>query len=235
MESLYPSPRYRKVEVCPNWTKYLLTTHPIEFITTIGRVNGKIMPNIAPFATCLDTSYEPPYVTFSAALRQHGVHSKHQGNHKMNTYLNIRQNGMFVVNVPGADLLPVLDTIAYPYKRKELEDKIEKAGLTKLNPFVLSKEEHYPPLIAECLAHLECQTVDIHRPAKSDHYNITGEVLGASYDASLGLRLDEIREKIVKRHFHHFGSVSEKQGLRFVGYVNPFCIETITFGLEKKQ
>ncbi len=234
VNGLYADPMYRKVQVCPSWTKYLLTTHPVGFITTIGKVNGRIMPNVAPFATCLDTSYEPPYITFSAALKQHGVHSKHQGNHKMNTYLNIRQNGTFIVNIPDRGLLNVLGIIAYPYKREDLEDKIKKAKLTKLNPFVLSESEHYPPMIAECLAHLECRTVDIHRPARSDHYNITGEVVGASYDVSLGLRLDEIRENLVRRSFHHFGSVSEKPCLRFIGYINPDSIETITFGLEKK-
>ncbi len=234
-KEMYKDPKYRKIQVCPSWTKYLLSTHPIEFITTIGRVNGKIIPNIAPFATCLDTSYEPPYITFSAALRQHGINSKHQGDYKMNTYLNIRQNGMFVVNVPDSLLLEVLDTIAYPYKRDDLRDKIEGANLTKLNPFVLVQEDIYPPLIAECLAHLECNTIDIHRPAKSDHYNITGDVVGASYDASLGSYLDEIRENLVKRTFHHFGSVSKKSGLRFIGHITPTKIKTITFGLEKQN
>ena len=37
----------RKVEVSPSWTKYLLTTHPIEFITTIGKVNGRFKTDIA--------------------------------------------------------------------------------------------------------------------------------------------------------------------------------------------
>jgi len=230
----YEEPGCRKVLVSPSWTKYLLTTHPIEFITTIGNVNGRIMPNIAPFATCLDTSYEPPYVTFSASLRQHGIDSKHQGNHRMNTYLNIRQNGMFVVNVPDTSLLQVLDTIAFPYKREELEDKIEKAGLSRLTPFVLSEEEYFPPLVGECLAHLECRTIDIHRPGKGDHYNITGEVVGASYDVSLGIELDEIRENLVRRTFHHFGSVSKDSRLRFIGQITPSHINTITFGLEKK-
>src|SRR3989344_4961239 len=112
MRLIYRDPRYRKVQVCPSWTKYLLTTHPVEFITTVGKIKGRLMPNIAPFATCLDTSYEPPYITFSASLRQHGINSKHQGDYKMNTYLNIKQNGMFIVNVPDRSLLEILDIVA---------------------------------------------------------------------------------------------------------------------------
>ncbi|MBI2499212.1 flavin reductase family protein [Candidatus Woesearchaeota archaeon] len=224
-----------KTEVDPSWTKYLLVTHPVEFITTIGRVSGRVIANVAPFATCLDTSYEPPYVTFSAALRQHSIGGQIQSKGKMNTYLNIRQNGLFIVNVPRISLLDVMDIIAYPYSRKGLEDKLEKAGLTKLRPFVLSrKHEIYPPLIGECLAHLECEVVDIHRPAESDHYNITGRVVGASYDESLGDEIDEIRVNLAKFIFHHFGANSENPKIRNIGTIYPTKREAITFKIEEK-
>ena len=224
-----------KVEVSVAWTKYLLTTHPIEFITTVGRINGKLMTDICPIATCLDTSYEPPYVTFSLALKQHSLHGQKPSKDKMNTYLNLRQNGLFIVNVPGRELLGILNIIAQPYKRKELEDKIAKAGLTKATPFTLNKNYNiYPPLIQECLAHLECRVVDIHRPKGGDHYNITGEVISASYDSPLGKNPDEVRLNLTKRVFHHFGASSENPSLRYIAYLSPDSCETITFHLERK-
>ena len=222
-----------KIQVPIERTSHLLVTHPIEFITTIGRVKGKLMPNIAPFATCLDTSYRPPYITFAAALKQHAIQGYQQTNSRMNTFSNIRQNGLFVVNVPGKKLLSLLDTIAYPYQRKKLEDKIDKAGLTKIEPFVLSEHEIYPPLIEECLAHLECETVDIHRPKKSDYYLITGRVVGASYDESLG-EDDEVRLNLARNVFHHFGASSEDPSIRYLGFIKPDSTRTITFKLEEK-
>ena len=113
LERSYNSPDSKQL-VSPDWTKYLLVTHPIEFITTVGRVNGKIIVDVAPFATCLDTSYYPPYVTISCNLKQHSVQNKNQNGRLMNTLCNIKQNGLFVVNVPGKELLNVLNILAYP-------------------------------------------------------------------------------------------------------------------------
>lgn len=236
-----------KVQVDPSWTKYLLTTHPVEFITTIGRVNSKLKTDIAPFATCLDTSYEPPYIQFSCAVRQHVAYGQRPTNAKMNTYLNIRQNGLFIVNVPPREILTahpkdrwpihLLDIVARPYPRRKLEDKILLAKLTKTTPFVLSeKYDVYPPLIEECLAHLECETIDIHRPKNSDHYNITGMVVGTSYDKSLGNELDGIRHNLIRRVWHHFGSRSSDPSKRLIGSIIPSEIDTeLTFHLEKNH
>ncbi len=223
-----------KIQVSPDWTKYLMTTHPIQFVSTIGRINEKLMTNIAPFATCLDTSYRPPYLTFAAAIKQHAVQDQPQTNSKMNTYSNIRQNGLFVVNIPDKTLLRVLDIVAHPYQRKDLEDKIAKAGLTKVSPFVLSKRYGmYPPLIKECLAHLECEVIDVHRPKGSDHYLITGKVVGASYDEVLGKEIDEIRNNLAGMVFHHFGASSKDPSIRFiVCHAKPQFEKTITFKLE---
>jgi|SRR3989344_772840 len=233
-DSLVFSSPTSKTQVPVEWTKYLLTTHPVEFITTIGKVRGRLITNVAPFATCLDTSYNPPYVTFSAALKQHAVQGQSQTNSRMNTYSNIRQNGLFVVNVPSGSMLSILDVVSYPYSREKLEDKIEKAGLTKSEPFVLPRKHRlYPPLIRECLAHLECELVDIHRPRRSDHYLITGKVVGACYSNCLGKDIDKIRLNLAKRVFHHFGASSEDSSVRYIGHIKSDSIKTMTFKLEE--
>ncbi len=205
-----------KTEVPIGWTKHLMTTHPVVFITTIGEVNGELIAGIAPFATCLDTSYEPPYLTFSAAIKQHSILGGPINTGEMNTLLNIRQFPYFVVNVPGYTLLKSMDIVAMPYDRKDYRDKIELAGLTKLQPFRLSKNLIYPPIIEECLAHLECEVVDIHRPQGSDHWNITGKVVGVSYDQKLGQGIDEIRLNLVNQNFHHFGSNTKNHSERYI-------------------
>lgn len=233
--SSYKIPKNKK-ECSPDWTKYILVTHPVQFISTIGRVNGKIITNVAPFATCLDTSYQPPYVTFSCAINQHSIRGQSKTNSKMNTYLNIIQNGLFIVNTPDRSLLTKLDIVSYPYLRKHLEDKIEKAGFTKLSPFILSiKHKLYPPIIQECLVHLECEVVDIHCPKGSDHSLITGRVVGASFDKNLGNTIDKVRCNIAKRAFHHFGASVSNPSNRFIGYVKPSSVPAITFKLEQKK
>ena len=234
-----------KISVPPSWTKYLLATHPVEFITTIGKINKKIKTDIAPFATCIDTSYEPPYVQISCAVWQHAAQGQKPTRTKMNTYLNIGQNGLFIVNIPPRELLfehpagrwpaQLLDIVARPYLRNELKDKISLANLTKLKPFILPQRYSiYPPLIGECLAHLECEVVDISRPCKSDHYNVTGRVVGASYDKSLGKDIDVIRENLVMKIWHHFGSKADNPNKRLIAYTSPLEIDTgVTFHLEK--
>lgn len=229
-DNLYAKPK-NKVQVDLHWTKYLLLTHPIQFITTLGKVRRKLETNIAPFATCLDTSYNPPYVTIAAFIHQHTPSGEQPIKGKMNTYLNIKQNGLFIVNTPGRELINKLEILAYPYKRGYAEDKIEKSQLTKATPFVISQtHEIYPPLIQQCLAHIECETIDIHRPQGSDHYLITGRVVGASYDKSLGKSIKKVREKLVKKVFHHFGQSGKNE--RWIAYLKPKKITTMTLQLE---
>ena len=226
---LYTQPE-NKVQVDPYWVKYLLLTHPVQLITTIGRVRGKLETNVAPFATCLDTSYNPPYVTIAAFIHQHTPAGEEPIRGKMNTYLNIRQNGLFIVNTPGRALLDKLDILAYPYKRGQAKDKIEKAGLTKATPFVFPENHlYYPPIIQECLAHIECKMIDIRRPKSSDHYLITGRVVSASYTKSLGKSVEQVRNNLVKNVFHHYGQSGKNK--RYVAFLVPKKITTLTLQL----
>lgn len=205
-----------------SWTSVLMSTHPVVFVTTIGKVGDKIVPGVAVIATCLDTSYRPPYVSFSTAVYQHLVNKmKTGGRRHTNTYLNIRQHRLFVVNLPSIELISKMDILARPYRREECKDKIEAAGLRKVEPFCLHRHHNvYPPLIGACLAHLECEVVDIHRPKGSDHYTVTGKVVSCSYSRRLeGERerptIDDIRKNLAERTWHHFGR-SQSGGERFL-------------------
>lgn len=242
---MYETNNVTKIKVPASWTSILMSTHPVVFLTTIGRVRGKIVPGVAVIATCLDTSYRPPYVSFSTAVYQHLVGKMKTGKREhTNTYLNICQNRLFVVNLSGIELASKMDILARPYPRKECQDKIETAGLAKVEPFYLSRHRSlYPPLIGECLAHLECEVVDIHRPRCSDHYTVTGRVIGCSYESLLDPwwpeRLcdspDDIRRNLAEKTFHHFGC-SQKGSERFVLTGKSQRIRTILrFHLEKTK
>lgn len=225
-----------KTQVPISWTKHLMCTHPVVFITTIGEVNEKRIAGIAPFATCLDTSYEPPYVTFAAAIRQHSVTGSPINKGEMNTYLNIKQNGMFIVNIPGADLLNILDVVAFPYDRVRYVDKMKLARLTKLPSFYFPNYPLAPAIVGECLAHIECWAVDIYRPQQSDHWLITGKVVACSYDSKLGKDLDEIRQNLVKLSWHHFGSSAGNAKTRFISLSTVDTRnDSMIFHLEKNE
>jgi len=224
-------------EVPVDWASGLMSTHPVVFITTVGRVKGKVVPGVAVIATCVDTSYQPPYVSFSTAVYQHLTgETKTDKRGHTNTYLNLCQNRLFVVNLPGIELVEKMDILAQPYPRKEYRDKIKVAGLTAIEPFCLGQHHSlYPSLIKECLAHLECEVVDIHRPKGGDHYTVTGKVVSCSYVSSLGPSSDEIRLNLAERTFHHFGR-NQEGNERFVLTGKSLYVKTnLRFHLEKTR
>jgi len=206
-----------KIKAPLNWTKHLLPAHPIVYVTTVS--DGGI-DNCAVFATCEDTSYNPPQVSFASSIKQHRVidfpHGKIEESVIQDTLSNIRNNGRFIVNVPGINLARHMKELSYPYPPEI--DETEKAGLTKRSAPNFSLGRPCPKIIEECLAHLECELVSygIFRPRKSDHYLVTGRVIGVSYDSLLGSELDEIKRNLVSQVFFQIGA-SPKPNTRYIG------------------
>lgn len=208
----------KKVIASIYWTKHFLPMHPIVYISTVSK-DG--IDNAAVFATCMDTSYNPPQITFASAIKQHRLADTPDVNptfHIQDTLRNIQETAMFIVNVPGIEIAETMKELAYPYDYGI--DEIEKARLTKLDPFVLSLETVYPKIIGECLAHLECRSIlnGIYLPHESDHFLITGKVVCASYDENLGNNLKEIRQNLTKKVFGQLGA-SEKPNTRLIGKI----------------
>ena len=237
-------PNDGKTEVTPSWTKHIMGTHPIVLISTIGRVRRKLIPGLAPFATCLDTSYDPPYVTFAAAKRQHSVEGRSSKKGYMNTVLNIRQNGLFVVNIPHwihFEVAFLLNTLACPHNRSEYKDKFDMVYLTKVEPFKLSRHPVYPPLVGECVAHLECEAIDMHLPKGSDHYLITGRVVAASCakDFVEGDNEDQILEslelRLAQEAWHHFGLKPGTNLRYFTRNQDIFTLSSMRFDMERPK
>lgn len=104
------------------------------------------------------------------------------------TYMNAQTTREFVVNVPGADLVPKLHALAR-LGTASWEDELRRAGLTSL-PSTKVK----PPRIRECRAHLECKVTLLHRTSTKDDLGseeagtdvlVLGEVVAASADADV--------------------------------------------------
>jgi len=158
-------------------------------------------------------------------------------NRKQDTYLNIMETKMFIINVPGMNLIKKLQIIGYPFPRGI--DEIKRAGLTKYKPFVLFKKNIYPCLIKECLAHLECKLIKIINIKKADHFLIIGEVVGASYDSSLGKNLDKIRKNLTQKVFGNLHAISKNK--RLIGQIKqirktaPVYTSDKFFNKQKKR
>lgn len=104
------------------------------------------------------------------------------------TYMNAQSTREFVVNVPGAELVPKLHALARR-GAASWEDELRRAGLTKV-----PSTKVRPPRVAECRAHLECKVTLLHRTSTKDDLGgekagadvlVLGEVVAASADAEV--------------------------------------------------
>ncbi|RKX54558.1 MAG: flavin reductase family protein [Thermotoga sp.] len=132
----------------------ILAPRPVVIISTIG-LNG--ISNAAPFSFVMPVSSEPPLIAFASAPQRH-------------TTRNILETRVFVVNVPGYELIEELWKCAedIPYGVSE----IEKSGLTEERASKVKS-----PGIKECFAHFECELVSAH--LMGDHILIVGKVISA--------------------------------------------------------
>jgi flavin reductase (DIM6/NTAB) family NADH-FMN oxidoreductase RutF len=115
-------------------------------------------PNIITLAWSMITSFNPTMVAISVAPARYS--------HDL-----IKGAREFVVNVPNMDI--VKETLFCGRNSGRNVDKFAKTGLTPL----IAKNVK-PPLIKECVAHLECKVVN--EVPTGDHTIFVGEVVAAS-------------------------------------------------------
>lgn len=150
--------------------------HPRLVVLVTSQAGGR--PNIITLAWTVPTSFTPPMVAISVAPQRysHGL---------------ISRSREFVVNIPTMEL--ARETLFCGRNSGRDCDKFKETGLTPIPAKKVS-----PPLIKECVAHLEC------RVAKSvetgDHTLFIGEVLAAS--AEQGAFKDRYDIKKVKPIYH---------------------------------
>jgi flavin reductase (DIM6/NTAB) family NADH-FMN oxidoreductase RutF len=147
---------YEKETVGVDLSSAYKLLHPMHtvLVSCVGKA-GK--PNIITLAWAMPTSITPPLVAVSVAPRRY-------------SHTLIEETKEFVVNIPTMDILK--ETFYCGRKSGRDHDKFKEAVLTPL-----PAKKVKPPIIKECVAHLECR---LHsKLATGDHTIFVGEILEA--------------------------------------------------------
>ena len=169
----------------------LVVTNPVVLITTVdsyGNVDGMPAKVFTPI------SYWPPMILIGVAPFEH-------------TYMNIRDTGEFVVNLPSMDYLERIWIMAQRFPRRI--NKVELAGFSEVD-----SEKVKPPRIGECKVHLECKTKWMKRAG--DHFAIVGMVVAASANKDVLTKDNHLVLNKVKQ-VHHLGFSGIPLGPDFIG------------------
>lgn len=165
-----------KLDVKLDLVTRLMYPRPMVLITCIDRL-GK--PNIIPVAWTMPTSLDPPMVAISIALTRYS--------HKL-----ITETHEFVVNIPTKELVKHIDYLG-SVSGKDV-DKFKESDLTPL-----PAKKVKPPLIGECVAHIECELAS--KLDTGDHMIFVGKVVAAQANKdTFETNYDLNKVKIVLRH-----------------------------------
>lgn len=135
----------------------LLSPGPVTLLTTQYR--GQ--PNIMAVAWAAPLSIDPPLI----GVAIHPTRLSHEF---------ITRTDCFALNVPHLELIAATHKCGILSGRDvEKGDKFAAVGLTPVEPAVID-----PPLIAQCLGHLECAVID--RISRGDHDLFIAQVLALS-------------------------------------------------------
>ncbi|MGB9713884.1 MAG: flavin reductase family protein [Candidatus Bathyarchaeales archaeon] len=156
--------------------------HPMHtvLVSCIGNA-GK--PNIITLAWAMPTSITPPLVAISVAPKRH-------------SHMLIEETKEFVVNIPTMEILK--ETFYCGRTSGRDRDKFKEAALTPL-----PAKKVKPPIIKECVAHLECKLHSKH--ATGDHTIFVGEIVEAYADKQ-AFKNGEYNLEKAKMVFHLGGS-----------------------------
>jgi flavin reductase (DIM6/NTAB) family NADH-FMN oxidoreductase RutF len=145
------------VDVSPSNALRLL--HPMHtvLVSCIGKGEK---PNIITVAWAMPTSVNPPLVAISIAPRRYS--------HSL-----IEETKEFIVNIPTIEILD--ETFLCGAVSGRNHDKFREAHLTPL-----SARKVKPPIIRECVAHLECRLKN--QFTTGDHTIFVGEIVEAYAD-----------------------------------------------------
>ena len=142
----------RKIEIPLEFANRLLNPRHVVLVSCIDKV-GKT--NIITMAWSMPTSFTPPLVAISVAPGRYS--------HRL-----ILETKEFVVNIPTMEIIK--ETL---FCGRRSGKKYEKFKETKLTPLPAKKVK--PPIIKECVAHLECKVKD--SITTGDHTIFIGEVI----------------------------------------------------------
>jgi flavin reductase (DIM6/NTAB) family NADH-FMN oxidoreductase RutF len=164
-----------KVEV--NLSSFYRLLHPklAVLITSLNTLKDK--PNIMTLAWAMPISRNPPLLLIGMAPQRYS--------HEL-----IVGPKEFVVNIPTMDIIK--ETLFCGKATGREHDKFAETGLTPLPAKMIR-----PPIIKECVAHLECKLH--HQIAMGDHTLFIGEVLTAyvNKDAFLNTKFNLEKVKLL--------------------------------------
>jgi len=144
----------RKIEVDLSSAPRLIPPKHVVLVSCMGK-RGKL--NIITLAWSIPTSTRPPMLAISVSPKRLS--------HKI-----ISGTKEFVVNVPTMDI--VKETLFCGRRSGRRLDKFKEAGLTPLKAKMVK-----PPIIKECIAHLECKLSQ--QVTTGDHTIFVGEIIAA--------------------------------------------------------
>jgi flavin reductase (DIM6/NTAB) family NADH-FMN oxidoreductase RutF len=107
----------------------------------------------------------------------------------------IKRGGEFVINIPSRDVINQVVTCGRLSGNDV--DKLARTGLELEDPRVVRA-----PLIAQCIAHLECALVNSYQPG--DHTVFIGQVAWAWAEEGAFDGVWSLAEKVLKP-LHHLG------------------------------
>jgi len=140
----------------------LITPRPIGWISSRSSDGDD---NLAPYSFFNGVAYEPPQVMFactSAKPDQDGV---------KDSVANIRQTGVFCVNVVGFDMAEVMNRTSGPWAKTV--DEFADAGIGKADCRLIDC-----PRVAKAPANLECRLTQIVTVEGEANTVVFGEVIG---------------------------------------------------------
>jgi flavin reductase (DIM6/NTAB) family NADH-FMN oxidoreductase RutF len=169
-----------KKEIPLNKANRLINSGAVILVTSISK-EGKA--NIITLAWQMPISHNPPLCAISIAKS----HFSHQ---------LIESTREFVINVPNVELLDVVKFCGSVSGK--VIDKFKEGKLTPIPAKIVK-----PPLIKECIGHLECKLLEMH-PA-GDHTIFIGKIVSALVNKDLFDGASWIIDKEETNLIYHFG------------------------------
>jgi len=139
-------------------------------------------PNIITLGMYMPISFKPPMVVIGVSPKRYS--------HRL-----IAETGEFVVNVPTEEIIE--ETV---FCGTHSGRDVDKFGETKLTPVSASRVK--PPLIEECVSHLECKVVASHKCG--DHTIFVGKVVAVHIDEGV---MDETLNILKAQTISHKGPI----------------------------
>lgn len=160
-----------KVEVSLSSAYRLLHPRNVVLVSCVDKA-GKA--NVITLAWSMPVSISPPMLLIDVAPKRYS--------HEL-----IKETKEFVVNIPTMDIIK--ETLFCGRRTGRIHDKFKETRLTPLPAKMVR-----PPIIKECVAHLECK---LHQQiAVGDHTVFVGEVLAAYVNEGVFLNRKFDLEKV---------------------------------------